>query len=294
MSESFNTCHHYVKFDTPQLVDALIDAVKARDLPGMADIDSSLFLFCREVKKFSVVALSGECADEIFGGYPWFHNEKMLFADTFPWSVSVHERTKILSPEILNLIKPEEYIQRRYRETLSEVPHLKGENRIEARRREIFYLNINWFMATLLDRKDRMSMASGLEVRVPFCDHRLVQYVWNIPWELKMYNKREKGLLRQALKGILPDDIIERKKSPYPKTHNPSYKKAVSKWLLEILNDSSSPLHQLIDVKVVRSMAEGNSDNTDPWFGQLMAQPQMLAYLIQVDFWLRDNHISIV
>jgi len=149
-------------------------------------------------------------------------------------------------------------------------------------------------MATLLDRKDRMSMASGLEVRVPFCDHRLVQYVWNIPWELKMYNKREKGLLRQALKGILPDDIIERKKSPYPKTHNPSYKKAVSKWLLEILNDSSSPLHQLIDVKVVRSMAEGNSDNTDPWFGQLMAQPQMLAYLIQVDFWLRDNHISIV
>jgi len=165
---------------------------------------------------------------------------------------------------------------------------------IEARRREIFYLNINWFMATLLDRKDRMSMASGLEVRVPFCDHRLVQYVWNIPWELKMYNKREKGLLRQALKGILPDDIIERKKSPYPKTHNPSYKKAVSKWLLEILNDSSSPLHQLIDVKVVRSMAEGNSDNTDPWFGQLMAQPQMLAYLIQVDFWLRDNHISIV
>ncbi|TYQ15297.1 UNVERIFIED_CONTAM: asparagine synthase (glutamine-hydrolysing) [Acetivibrio alkalicellulosi] len=294
MSKEFDTHHHYIKFDTPQLVDALSDAVKARDLPGMADIDSSLWLFCKEVKKETVVALSGECADEIFGGYPWFHNKDMLLLDTFPWSASINERTKILSPEILNLIKPVEYINRRYRETLDEVPRLKGENKLEARRREIFYLNIYWFMSTLLDRKDRMSMASGLEVRVPFCDHRLVQYVWNVPWELKMMDGREKGLLRQALKGILPDYIIDRKKSPYPKTHNPSYEKAVGKWLLEILNDRNSILHKLLNIKEINSMLEGKSDYGKPWFGQLMATPQMFAYLIQVDLWFRENHVWII
>ncbi|MFZ5988202.1 MAG: asparagine synthase (glutamine-hydrolyzing) [Bacillota bacterium] len=294
MSDEFGTNHHNVKFDTHHLVGALADAVKARDLPGMADIDSSLWLFCKEVKKEAVVALSGECADEIFGGYPWFHKEEMLFADTFPWSRSLDERTRVLSSELIELIKPLEYIEKRYRETLDEVPRLKGEDRIEARRREMFYLNINWFMSTLLDRKDRMSMASGLEVRVPFCDHRLVQYVWNIPWELKMFNGREKGLLRQALKGILPEYIIERKKSPYPKTHNPSYERSVSKWLLEILNDNSSVLHQLINVGTVRSLAEGKSDYGKPWFGQLMATPQMFAYLIQIDLWFRENKVSIV
>lgn len=294
ISKDFDTLHHYINFDTPQLTDALKDATLARDLPGMADVDSSLWLFCQEVKKHAVVALSGECADEIFGGYPWFHNEDMLFADTFPWSKSVDDRTKVLSKELLNIINPKEYIERRYRETLSEVPVLVGEESTEARRREMFYLNINWFMSTLLERKDRMSMASGLEVRVPFCDHRLVQYVWNIPWDMKMHNGREKGLLRQALKGILPDYIIDRKKSPYPKTHNPSYEKAVTKWLLEILKDSSSYLNQLIDVKVVKSMAEGKSDYGKPWFGQLMATPQMFAYLIQVDLWFKENKVTIV
>ncbi|NLD47245.1 MAG: asparagine synthase (glutamine-hydrolyzing) [Clostridiaceae bacterium] len=294
VSDHLGTNHHYVKFDSPQLADALLDAVKARDLPGMADIDSSLWLFCREVKKEAVVALSGECADEIFGGYPWFHNEEMLMADTFPWARALNERIKVLSPELISLIKPEEYIERRYRETLEEVPRLIGEGKLEARRREMFYLNINWFMSTLLDRKDRMSMASGLEVRVPYCDHRLVQYVWNIPWVLKMYRGREKGLLREALRGILPDYIIERKKSPYPKTHNPSYENIVSKWLLEILSDNNSALHQLIDVNKVKAMAEGKSDYGKPWFGQLMAMPQMFAYLIQVDLWFRENKVSIV
>lgn len=294
LSNEIGSCHHYIEFDTPNVVDALSDAVRARDLPGMADIDSSLLLFCKEVKKHNVVALSGECADEIFGGYPWFHNEEMLLADTFPWARSLNVRTKILSRELIDLIRPEEYMDRRYRETIKEVPILAGENKMEARRREMFYLNINWFMSTLLDRKDRMSMASGLEVRVPFCDHRLVQYVWNVPWELKMYNGREKGLLRQALKGIVPQYIIDRKKSPYPKTHNPSYEKAVCKWLFEILSDGNSALHQLIDVKAIKSLAEGKSDYGKPWFGQLMATPQMFAYLIQVDLWFREHKVSIV
>lgn len=294
MSKFFNTEHHYIKVDTLQLVKALEDSVHAKDLPGMADIESSLLLFCREVKKGATVALSGECADEIFGGYPWFYRNDLLNCGTFPWAKDYGTRLSVLSPELKESIDIKKYIDRRYRETLDEIPKLKGENSIEARRREIFYLNITWFMTTLLDRKDRMSMAEGLEVRVPYCDHRLVQYLWNIPWDMKMLEGYEKGLLRKALEGLLPNDVLYRKKSPYPKTHNPSYEKAVSRWLLEILNTRNSPVIPLIDADTVRSLAEKTSDYGSPWFGQLMAMPQMFAFLIQVDIWLRKYKIRIV
>lgn len=294
MSSEFRTSHHNIVIDTPQLTDSLTDAVRARDLPGMADIDSSLLLFCREVKKGATVALSGECADEVFGGYPWFHREDMLSADTFPWSLSVGERTRVMSPLLLDMIDAEGYISRRYRETLEEVPRLPGENALEARRREMFYLNLTWFMPTLLDRKDRMSMAAGLEVRVPYCDHRLVQYVWNIPWEMKNLGGREKGLLRKALEGILPDDVLYRKKSPYPKTHNPSYEALTARLLLDVLNDPSSPIIPLVNRKKLISMASGSSDYGKPWFGQLMATPQLYAYLIQVNYWLKEYKVSIL
>ena len=294
MSETFGTNHHYVKFDTPELVQALLSATEARDLPGMADVDSSLWLFCREIKKEATVGLSGECADEIFGGYPWFHNERMINSNTFPWMYSMAERTRVLKQEITDYIQPENYVRKRYNETLAETPRLPGESPMEARRREIFYLNIRWFMSTLLDRKDRMSMAHGLEVRVPYCDHRLAQYVWNIPWDLKTMGGMEKGLLRKALDGLLPDDVLYRKKSPYPKTHNPSYEKAVIAMTEEILNDRSSPLLQLIDKKAVVDLARKKSDYGKPWFGQLMAGPQLFAYLIQVDTWLRRYKVRII
>lgn len=238
---------------------------------------------------------SGECADEIFGGYPWFHREDMLNAGTFPWSRFTEDRTRFLSAELKNTLNAEEYIARRYSETLNEVPRLNGENEQEARRREIFYLNITWFMQTLLDRKDRMSMSTGLEVRVPYCDHRLAQYAWNIPWEMKALDNREKGLLRKAFEGTLPEDVLYRRKSPYPKTHNPAYERAVKEWLREIINDSSSPLLDLADTNTLRTMLDNdNSDYGRPWFGQLMALPQLFAYLIQVDIWMRVYKVSLV
>ena len=287
ISDQFNTHHNALTFDTPELVDALKDAVLARDFPGMADVDSSLLLFCREVKKNATVALSGECADEIFGGYPWFHHAEFFEAPTFPWARSLDERLKVLSPELLGLIKPHEYVKKRYEETLSQVPKLEGESPTEARRREIFYLNITWFMSTLLDRKDRMSMVNGLEVRVPFCDHRLVQYVWNIPWELKMVEDREKGLLRKAMEQTLPQDVLWRKKSPYPKTHNPSYMSAVKEWLSSIISDGTSPLVPFINKKIILELINEKNEMGRPWFGQLMALPQLFAWLIQVDIWLK-------
>jgi asparagine synthase (glutamine-hydrolysing) len=293
MSQFLGTNHHDIQFDTPELFDALETAVYARDLPGMADVDGSLFLFCREIKKAATVAVSGEAADEIFGGYPWFHREDLLNADTFPWSIATAQRAKWLSAELRDIVNPETYVKERYHQALGEVPHLAGENQQQRKMREMSYLNISRFMPTLLDRKDRMSMAVGLEVRVPFCDHRLVEYVWNIPWEIKNAGNREKGILRKALKGILPDEIITRKKSPYPKTYNPNYLTAVKKGMQLILDDVASPLLPLIDVPYIRQLVESSEERSTPWFGQLMAGPQTFAYLIQIDAWLRKYRVSL-
>ncbi|MFC4776415.1 asparagine synthase (glutamine-hydrolyzing) [Paenibacillus sp. GCM10023252] len=294
MTTHLGTIHHPIQFDTPELVSALRDATLARDLPGMADVDASLLLFCREIKKGATVAISGEAADEIFGGYPWFHREEALNAGTFPWSLASSMRTELLSPDIAEWIKPLDYIGDRYSQAIAEVPHLDGESEALRKMRQMSYLNITRFMPTLLDRKDRMSMAAGLEVRVPFCDHRLVEYVWNIPWDIKTAGDREKGILRKSLKGVLPDDVLTRKKSPYPKTHNPNYLAAVKEKVIAILDDPSSPLLPLINVKKVRELAESDSAKSNtPWFGQLMSGPQLFAYLYQVNVWLKEYKIVV-
>lgn len=312
MSDHFSTKHHYFYLDTGELVDSMEQAVLARDLPGMADIDSSLLLFSQKIKEHVTVGLSGECADEVFGGYPWFHREDLQNAGTFPWATNPETRLGILSPDLLGKIKPLEYLQERYLAALKEVPLPAdspfpagsplsagkddiSENMREETFRNIGYLTLTRFMPTLLDRKDRMTMATGLEVRVPFCDHRLVEYVWNIPWEIKNYQNREKGLLRQAMTGLLPEGVLWRKKSPYPKTHNPLFLQQVSAKLLTILNDSSSPLQELINKKSVLALLENPATNANkPWFGQLMDTPRLFAFLIQLDFWFRNYHVNII
>jgi asparagine synthase (glutamine-hydrolysing) len=295
VSEFLDTHHDYIQIDTPQLVQALRESVCHRDLPGMADVDASLFLFSKEIKREATVALSGECADEVFGGYPWFYREEMLNADTFPWSRNVEGRNSWLSSELKAELNVSEYVQNRYQQALDEVPRLAGETWREQRAREMSYLNLFRWMPTLLDRKDRMSMGASLEVRVPFCDHRIVEYMWNVPWEMKFHNQREKGLLRKALEGVLPDDVLHRKKSPYPKTHNPAYFAAVRDWVLEVLNDETSPLHPLIDAEYIRLIAKANDpDFVKPWFGQLMAGPQLFAYLAQIDIWMREYKVQLV
>lgn len=294
MSETFGTVHHRCVITQQDLADYLTEAVIVRDLPGMADVDSSLLWFCQQIKKDFVVSLSGECADEIFGGYPWFHRPDDLARDGFPWMRSTEARIGLLKEHWQNNLQLDEYVQTRFRETISEVPRLEGESAIEAKRRELFYLNMIWFMTTLLDRKDRMSMGASLEVRVPFADHRLVEYVWNIPWEMKMYGNREKGILRRALEGILPEEVLYRKKSPYPKTHHPLYTELVKKWLKEILSDRTSVLYEFFDAQKLEEMVEtGGKSFQAPWFGQLMTGPQLLAYLGQVHVWFKNYGIHI-
>lgn len=295
MADFLQTDHHNVVLTIPELAAVLPAATKARDFPGMADVDTSLYLFCREIRRDATVALSGECADEIFGGYPWFWRPDMIQAETFPWSNHIAYRSEWLNPEVRDYIQPEAYVARRYAEALAEVPKLDGEDLEAARMREIFYLSLTRFMPTLLDRKDRMSMAFGLEVRVPYCDHRIVEYVWNVPWAMKHWRGREKGLLREALTGLLPEDVLWRKKSPYPKTYHPLYEQTVKEQVLRILEDPLAPLNALIDKSRIYEYARaGQSGPGIPWFGQLMTGVQLFAYLIQVNTWLKEYQVEIV
>lgn len=294
VSEFIASIHHNIYFDTPDLIDSLDVALHARDLPGMTDIDGSLYLFCREIKKHATVALSGECADEVFGGYPWFHRTEALNATLFPWARNIADKTRFFSNDLLAEVNPEAYVKMRYQEALDEVPRLAGEEGLDKRIREMFYLNLTRWMPTLLDRKDRMSMAVGLEVRVPFCDHRLVEYMWNVPWAMKTDGEREKGILRKALKGILPDDVLYRLKSPYPKTHNPSYLTTVRDRVLAILDDTTSPLTPFVNAAAIREFAKRDLTKVHmPWFGQLMNVPQFFAYLIQIDAWMRNYNVTV-
>lgn len=294
MAEFIKSNHKNVVLNHKDLVLALKESTLARDLPGMADVDSSLLLFCKEIRKNFVVSLSGECADEIFGGYPWYTNEEMLNAKTFPWSRAVGMRKSILNEKIKKF-NIEECAEYEYLKTLKEVPHFENEDKKNYRMKEMFYLNLKWFMVNLLNRKDRCSMYNSLEVRVPFADIRIVEYAFNLPAEIKLLHGREKGILRKALEGVLPEDVVYRKKSPYPKTHNPIYTEMVCKEMNKILSDNNSPILEIIDKKVVKEIVdtEGKSYTT-PWFGQLMTGPQLIAYLIQLNIWMKEYNVNIL
>ena len=294
MKNKLRINHHNIVIDTPELAKYLEDAMIARDCPGMADVDSSLLLFCKNVKTEATVTLTGECADEIFGGYPWFFRNDALNSNTFPWSLAINERQNLLNKDIDKKVNLKEYIDFRYNESLSEVEILDSDSQETAEKRKISHLTLNWFMQTLLDRSDRMAMYNGFEIRVPFCDYRLAEYVWNIPWEIKALNGREKGLLRYIMKDILPSEIVDRKKSPYPKTHNPNYLIKVKKMLYDIINDVNSPINYLLNRNYIIEILDTNGNTfTRPWFGQLMTGPQLMAYLCQVNMWLEKYNPKI-
>lgn len=292
MVEYLNSEHHRIVIDTPELVEALYLSVEAKDLPGMADVDSSMLLLCRAIKQHYSVALSGECADEIFGGYPWYRDETIRAIDGFPWSQSTAFRYSFFNDSVAKKINPTEYVYNKYLNTINSVVIEREISPLERRMREMMKLNLDWFMQTLLDRKDRASMYSGLEVRVPFCDYRIVEYMYSVPWEYKDYLGREKGLLRKASEGILPDSVLWRKKSPYPKTFNPNYLKEVSKRLQNIIDSGTSPLLDIVKKSKLQELVSPNAEPVQ-WYGQLMNTPQTIAYFLQLDYWLRKYDVQL-
>lgn len=293
MKNAIGSDHHYLVCDNYAQADLLMDSMKAHDLPCMADIDSSLLYFCSEVSKTHKVVLTGECADEVFGGYPWFHRPEFLESQTFPWTPNLSPRLDLLRPEVKEKLHMEEYVDASYRRAVSEIAVLPTDNETEANRRRISYLNIRYFMQTLLNRMDRTSMHSGLEARVPFADRSLVEYVFNVPWEMKAKDGLVKNLLRQAALPYLPEEIALRRKSPYPKTYHPFYEQLLSDRLTAILEERTSPLFELIDPQALTLFLKNPKDYGKPWYGQLMAGPQMIAYLLQIHYWLTEYKIQI-
>ena len=252
-----------------------------------------LFLyFCSEVAKHNKVTLTGECADEIFGGYPWFYRPELMNRDGFPWSADPAARTSILSDDVLRTLDLAEYSHARYEETLSHVPHLDGESPEEARRRDIGYLNIKWFMQTLLDRMDRTSMYSSLEARVPFADHRIMEYVFNVPWQMKYRNGVEKSLLRDACADLLPRELLWRKKP-------------VSKDIPSGLRTDADQAHAGNSERSEFSGTAASGPFQNRSFPcrtkgtrQTMVRPvdgrsQLIAYFIQINTWMQIYHLSI-
>ena len=292
MRNELNTEHYWSVLSAQDLAENLQAATIARDLPGMADVDFSLLVFCGQIRKHVKVALSGECADEIFGGYPWFRDPDVRMFDGFPWAQNTKQRAGFLTEKYRDILNAESFVGDRYAQTLSQTDVLPGTDPLEKRMKQMVNLNYRWFMQTLLDRKDRMSMYQSLEVRVPFCDYRIAEYLYTVPWSFKDYRNKEKGLLRHAMEGLLPEKVLWRKKCPYPKTYDPAYLQLVSGQLENLLKQKDAPIFQIVDRKALKELL--SAQYVWPWYGQLMKVPQTIAYMLQINTWLDLYDISVL
>ncbi len=293
-AQSLHTEHLRFVLEQQELADALDAAVAARGFPGMADIDSSLWLFAGKIAPHARYVVSGECGDEVFGGYPWFRGDAPLSEDAFPWSGSLSLRSSVLRDDLQEMLDLRGYVRSAIRSAIEKCG-VQGENSCrETRLKRMQLLCFQFFMANLQERARCMCASQGIHVLTPLCDDRLVQYVFNVPWAMKCMNGMEKGLFRAAVSDCVPEEIRTRRKSPYPKTCSPEYAQIIRSRTLEMLADSESPLREWIDAEAVRSIALSDLDAAaTPWFGQLMAGPQMLAYLIQIDLWMRARNVEI-
>ena len=292
MQSALDCNHHWTVLTPEDLIEGIADATIARDLPGMADIDTSLLAFCGQIRPYVKVALSGECADEIFGGYPWFRDPAVRDRDGFPWAQNTAYRAMLLHPRYRETMDPADYVHQWYLQTMQECDILPGTNETERRMKQMVNLNFRWFMQTLLDRKDRMSMYHGLEVRVPYCDHRIAEYLYGVPWAYKEYRGYEKGLLRYAMQGYLPQSVLFRKKSPYPKTYDPQYLTMASDLLRQVLAQENAPIFQLVSHSAMQQLLY--QEQPWPWYGQLMRRPQTMVFMLQLNFWLEHYGVDIL
>ncbi len=293
-AELFACGHKSIVLDHRALADALGAAADARGFPGMADVDASLLLFAREIATGTGAVLSGECGDEVFLGDPWFAPEHLTLENGFPWSGSMDLRRVILKRAICEEVRPERYAREAFDAARETVPRLAGEGERDASLRILQTICFRYFMANLQERALAMCEASSLQIFTPFCDERLVEYVYNVPGEMKFLNGECKGLLREAVKDLLPEKLLRRKKSPYPKTYSALYTRAVRAGIAALLDDGDSPVLRVLEPNVLRQLnAAELPPGGLPWFGQLMSGPQMLAYILQVNAWMQKRKIEI-
>jgi asparagine synthase (glutamine-hydrolysing) len=277
--------HTDIVLDHNQLADPDVRrrVITARDLPlSFGDLDVSLYLLFKAIRAQSTVALSGESADEIFGGYRQFHDPTVQQTDDFPW-IAIGEESllnttaQMYTQPVRSAVDVETYKRDRYAEAVAEVARVDGEDDFTHRMRVMSYLHLTRFVRILLDRKDRMSMAVGLEVRVPFCDHRLVEYVYNTPWSLKTFDGREKSLLRGAARDVLPESVVQRVKSPYPSTSDPQYGAEIQRQAKDLLSSDNDALFGLIDRAALEQLTGLDSLTLPPGARNKMEQALDLA-----------------
>lgn len=277
MSKTFNTDHKYKTITQDDVVKYLKESLYARDYPGMTDIESSLLWFSREIAKDYKVILSGECADEFFGGYPWFYRKELNDRELFPWINNLEYRQSLLNQNLQDEINLKQIVEKEYKDTIEELPE-EDRNKKDKR---LFYINMTHFMQCLLDRKDRMTMHETLEARVPFADTKLVEYLWNLPFEYKYNNNTEKYLLREAFKGEIPDEVLNRKKNPYPKTHHPKFKEEVSKLLKQRLENKNSKMYKIFNIEEINKLLDTEDENDIlPWYRSI--NDKTTAYCISI------------
>jgi len=288
MCRKFGTRHHYIVLSSDDLAGSLLDAAEVRGFPGMADYDSSLLLLNREIQKDFNIVLSGECPDEIFGSNlrqtgHLAHSKKKL-----PWATNLAEKLSVFNTEIINMIKPYEFIEKCYEEALAEYLKFSVNSGRLDKEYEAQWFCLYWNLPSLMERLDTMGMAFGLETRVPLCDVRLIEYFWNIPQGLKRYNNRDRGLIREAMGGIIPQDIAARRKNPWPLTLDPEYEVKMKNMIMERIFDPGSPLKNLLNLKTLQSMMNQNYELSKPY----TARSQFYGWLIQLDYFFRANGIT--
>jgi asparagine synthase (glutamine-hydrolysing) len=281
--------HTNISLNIGELADQRLRAttVRAWDMPSAAgDMNTSLYMLFRAIREHSTVALSGEAADEVFGGYSWFYLPQIIEAETFPWLALLTQAStsyELFDRELLDKLDMPAFVADSYRTALAEVPHVDGQDHHERRMRELCYFHLTRFVQWLLDRKDRISMAVGLEVRVPFCDHRLAQYAFNTPWSYKTFDGREKSLLRAAARELVPESILNRPKSPYPAVQDPAYEQHLRDELGRHLTSGEAPIARLLDQDAVHEVVSSPVEKSTS-----TASRFRLELPLDLDVWLRE------
>jgi asparagine synthase (glutamine-hydrolysing) len=292
VAEWIGSDHTEIVLDSADLLDdgARAEVVRALDAPAAAgDLYTSLYLLCQRLRTESTVSITGDGADEYFGGFRWFHDDWYRNAVTFPWLAASHKMemaTGLLDRDLVGRLDLDGAARQNYSDALAEVPQMPGDDALERRVREITYLNITRYLRVVLDRKDRMGMASSLEGRVPFLDHRLVEYVSNVPWSLRSFDGREKSLLRAAAADLLPPEVLTRVKAPFPTTTDPAYAAGLRERLALLLADSDAPVHALLDRDRAQAALRG------PDFGaRLGVTRHSVDAALQLNRWLTDRPV---
>lgn len=294
MHKALGSRHTTLTSGNSELFEYLKQSVDAHDGPAMADVDSSLLYFCGQVAPKHRIVFTGECADELFCGYPWYHRPEMYQSGTFPWTKDISPRCNLLKEDITTKLHMDEYIASSYKNSCGEIFAEKDPASDELLHRKTFYLTVRYFMQTLVDRTDRAASYNSMDARVPFADLALAEYLFNVPYEMKTKDGEVKHLLRAYSKGLVPEDIRLRKKSPFPKTYDPGYEAYLNDALQKVIADDSSPLLSIVDGEKLAAFCSNPKDLGKPWFGQLMAGPQLMAYYLQINDWMKRYQIKLI